>query len=62
MAPIKHWGKRYSAFAETICSTPGCMNEGADYDRGQVKCTRCLVNALRLEAPRANARRTARGV
>lgn len=46
---IKHWGKRYSPIAESICSTPGCMNEGSDFEGGLVKCSRCLRGSLRLE-------------
>ena len=46
---IKHWGKRYSPFAESICSTSGCMNEGSDFENGRVKCSRCLRGSLRLE-------------
>jgi hypothetical protein len=49
---IKHWGKRYSAFTESICSSPGCMNEGTDYREGRVWCIRCLNHSLRLEVPR----------
>jgi len=47
MTQIKHWGRRYNAAEENICSEPGCYNGGMDFERGQVKCSRHL--GLRLE-------------
>ena len=56
---IKHWGKRYSPIAESICSTPGCMNEGDEFRGGRVWCVRCLGHSLRLEVAGAVSQRTA---
>jgi len=48
---IKHWGRRYDAAQENICSAPGCMREAVEFDsHGQPKCSRDLV--LRLEVAR----------
>lgn len=52
---IKHWGRRYSAFAESICATPGCMNEGDEFHSGRVWCSRCLSHSLRLEVTGAKS-------
>lgn len=49
MARYKHWGQRYDPISENICSEPACLNEGADYEDGRVKCARHLGNSLRLE-------------
>lgn len=52
MSSIKHWGRRYDAAEENICSEPGCMNGAVEFDRGQPKCVRHL--SLRLEVSSAS--------
>jgi len=50
MAAIKHWGRRYDAIEEHICSMPACMRGGIEIIRGQVMCASHLN--LRLEVTR----------
>ncbi|HEY6028133.1 MAG TPA: hypothetical protein VIV09_14640 [Pseudolabrys sp.] len=47
---IKHWGRGYNPAEEGICSEPGCMEPGADFQDGKVKCSGHLQ--LRLEVRR----------
>jgi len=54
----KHWGKRYNPAEESICSAPGCMRGGVDFEQGRVKCSNHLT--LRLEV--TNARHSTHGL
>jgi hypothetical protein len=50
MAAIKHWGRRYDAVEESICSADACMRQGVEIERGQVKCA--SHQTIRLEVKR----------